>query len=294
MSSVHTVTGADGTSLHVEVDGSGPPLLMLHEVAGDLRSWDLQVAALARDWTCIRYNARGFPPSGVPTAASAYSQERAVEDLLAVVEQLQLSRPHLLGFSMGGFCALHALMLDETRFSSAVIVGVGYGSAPGQREIFQREASNAAANFRTDPFTAASLYALGPTRQQLRDKAPDRWKQFEVALAGHSAVGLSLTFSEVLAKRPSLFALREQLARIEAPVLFVVGDEDDGCLETSLMLKRSIRSSGLTVLPRTGHTPNLEDPERFNALVTEFLVAVQTGVWMPRSPQTLGRGLVGM
>ena len=78
------------------------------------------------------------------------------------------------------------------------------------------------------------------------------------ALARHSAPGSALTMRGVLAARPSLYALRDELARIPAPLLLLAGDEDDSCLDVALMLKRTIPSAGLAVLPRTGHRAHRE------------------------------------
>ncbi len=78
-----------------------------------------------------------------------------------------------------------------------------------------------------------------------------------------------------------------------APMLILAGDEDDGCLETALMLKRTIPSAGLAILPRTGHTANLEEPDVFNAAVDRFLTAVQRGAWRPRDPRSLSASTTG-
>ncbi|NED95224.1 alpha/beta fold hydrolase [Phytoactinopolyspora alkaliphila] len=267
---------------------------MLHEVAGGIRSWDPQVEQLRDRFTCIRYNARGFPPSSVPESPAAYSQSIAVDDALDVLDALGIGSAHFLGFSMGGFCTLHTCLRTPERVQSAVVVGAGYGSNPEHGQTFLAEMESAGRRFREDPHSAAISYANGPARLQLRAKAPQRWERFRDALAGHSPIGQAYTFTEVLGKRPSLFSLRDELARLEMPVLLVVGDEDDGCLETNLMLKRTIPASGLAVLPRTGHTPNLEDPGEFNRQLLDFLQRAQRGEWTARDPQSLDRGLVGM
>ncbi|KRB37308.1 hypothetical protein ASD93_11335 [Microbacterium sp. Root180] len=285
-----------GTSLHVEVDGppDAPPILFLHEVAGTVRSWDAQVSELAGTYRCIRYNARGYPPSDVPTDPEMYSQSIAVEDASAVLDAVGVDSAHVVGFSMGGFAAAHLLLTAPERARSAVIVGAGYGSNPDERPRFQAEARAAAEAFRSDRVAAARAYADGPTRMQLKSKAPQRWQAFRESLEGHDPTGMSLTFAQVQGRRPSLLSLTEPLGEVRAPVLFVVGDEDDGCLETNLALKRAMPSSALVVLPRTGHTPNLEDPARFTALVAEFVDDVEAGRWRSRAADTTGRGLVGM
>jgi hypothetical protein len=73
--------------------------------------------------------------------------------------------------------------------------------------------------------------------------------------------------------------------------LIVTGDEDDPCLEPDLMLKRTMPSAALAVLPRTGHTCNLEEPALFNQLVREFLATVDAGRWTLRDPRSVSESL---
>jgi pimeloyl-ACP methyl ester carboxylesterase len=89
----------------------------------------------------------------------------------------------------------------------------------------------------------------------------------------------------VQARRPSLYDLEDQLRRLAVPTLIVAGDEDDNSLQPSLFLKRTIPASGLLVLPKTGHTLNLEEPAAFNQAVAEFLAQVIAGRWPPRDPR---------
>jgi pimeloyl-ACP methyl ester carboxylesterase len=78
------------------------------------------------------------------------------------------------------------------------------------------------------------------------------------------------------------------------PTLLVIGDEDEGCLDPNLMLKRTIASAALAVLPRTGHACNLEEPALFNRLVLDFLATVEAGRWERRDPRSLGASLTGI
>ena len=98
----------------------------------------------------------------------------------------------------------------------------------------------------------------------------------------------------VQAARPSLYALTDELAKVRIPVLVLVGDEDEGCLEPALMLKRTIPTAGLAVLPRTGHTANLEEPDVFNRAVDAFLAAVGRGAWHPRDPRSRSVSTMGI
>jgi len=84
-SNMPQITTDDGVKLHYEEAGSGTPVVFVHEFAGDLRSWDPQLSHFSRRYRCIAYNARGYPPSDVPESFERYSQDRARDDVLAVM-----------------------------------------------------------------------------------------------------------------------------------------------------------------------------------------------------------------
>jgi pimeloyl-ACP methyl ester carboxylesterase len=289
------ITADDGVRLYAETTGTGAPVLFIHEFAGDHRSWEPQVRFFSGGYRCITYAARGYPPSDVPDDGAAYSQERAVADAIAVLDGLGVDRAHVVGLSMGGFTALHLALRHPARIASTVVAGAGYGAQPERQEAFRAECEAIAIAFETEGAQrVATRYAVGPARVQFQNKNPRGWAEFAAALGEHSALGAALTMRGVQAARPSLYRLRDDLAGIHVPVLLVAGDEDEGCLETALMLKRTIGSSGLAILPRTGHTANLEEPEVFNRVVDRFLAAVERGAWRPRDPRSVSASTTGM
>ena len=284
-------TADDGVRLYVEETGSGTPVLFVHEFAGDHRSWEPQVRAFSRRYRCITYNARGYPPSDVPDDGAAYSQQRAVADAVAVLDHAGVERAHVVGLSMGGFCTLHLGLRHPGRAISLVVAGCGYGAGPEHRKRFRAESDANAAAFERDAARAAEAYALGPTRVQYQDSDPRGWAEFASMLAQHSPRGAALTLRGVQMRRPSLYDMREELARLTVPTLIVTGDEDEPCLDADVMLKRTIPSSALVVLPRTGHACNLEDPALFNLLVQDFITTVDAGRWTMRDPRSVGDGI---
>ena len=287
-------TAQDGIRLHYEEAGSGMPILFIHEFAGDHRSWEPQLRAFARSYRCIVFAARGYPPSDVPANPAAYSQERAVDDAVAVLDCLEIGSAHVIGLSMGAFCALHLGLRHPARTRSLVVAGCGYGAHPDAREAFRAEAEAIASALEAEGAEAfAAQYAVGPARVQFQNKDPRGWEEFAERLGEHSVEGSARTMRGVQRERPSLYEMRDSLARLEVPTLLIVGDEDEGCLEANLMLKRTIPSSGLAVLPRTGHTSNLEEPERFNGLVGDFLRTVDAGLWTTRDPRSVSSSLTG-
>jgi pimeloyl-ACP methyl ester carboxylesterase len=129
---------------------------------------------------------------------------------------------------------------------------------------------------------------------QFQNKDPRGWAEFAEQLAEHSEVGSKLTMLGVQRARPSLYDLTDELKAMTVPTLIVTGDEDEGCLEPDLMLKRTIPSAGLAVLPKTGHTANLEEPELFNRLISDFFAQAEHGRWGLRDPRSLATSTTGM
>ena len=277
----------DGTRLYYEEAGSGHPLLFIHEFAGDHASWEPQLCHFARRYRCIAYNARGYPPSDVPEDAGAYSQAHAVQDAIAVLDHLGVERAHVVGLSMGGFATLHLGLDHPARTSALVVAGCGYGAPKGARAGFRRETEAMAERLeREGAAPVGADYALGPTRVQFETKDPRGWAVFRDRLVGHSARGTANTLRGVQSNRPSLYDLEERLAALTVPTLLITGDEDEPCLDANLYLKRTISTAGLLVIPKSGHTINLEEPDAFNQACASFFAQVENGRWPARDPRS--------
>lgn len=292
------ITTDDGVRLHLTDSGpakNATPILFVHEFAGDHRSWSAQVDGLSGDYRCITYDARGYPPSDIPSDPAAYTWERAVADAVSILDTLEIDTAHIVGLSMGGFCASMFGALHPDRAASLVIASAGSGAYPPTRDAWRDETRQSAEYLQANGMAAfADRMAVGQSRVQLQNKNPDEWQRFRNQLAEHSAEGSARTLLGVQLARPSLFDLTDELSRVTAPTLIVNGDEDEAVLETGLLLKRTIHSSGLAVLPKTGHVPNLEDPDDFNALIRDFLQDVEDGNWSNRDPRSISASQFGM
>ena len=97
----------NGINIHYETHGQGFPIVFVHEYAGSWESWNAQVDFFSRNYTAVAYNARGYPPSDVPTDPDAYSQQHAVDDLYGLLQHLDIKEAYVCGLSMGGNVALH-------------------------------------------------------------------------------------------------------------------------------------------------------------------------------------------
>jgi pimeloyl-ACP methyl ester carboxylesterase len=94
--------------------------------------------------------------------------------------------------------------------------------------------------------------------------------------------------------RPSLYDLTERMAALTVATLIVTGDEDWPCLAPGILMKRTIPSAALAVMPNCGHAINLEDPDTFNRIVGDFLAQVDSGRWPTRDPRAAPTSALGM
>lgn len=286
------ITTDDNVNLYYEESGSGEALIFVHEFAGDHRAWELQMRYFSRRFRCISYAARGYPPSDVPEQ-DAYSQDRARLDILSILDQLNIKQAHVCGLSMGGFATLHFGLHHADRALSLVVAGCGYGAEPDQRDSFQAEAEATAKLIESiDGEGFAEKYGKGPTRVQFINKDPRGWEEFRQQLSEHSMTGAARTMRGVQKSRPSLFELEAELKKLQVPTLIMTGDEDEPCLIPNIFLKRTITSSALVVLPNSGHTINLEEPDLFNRAVDDFLTQVQSGRWPNRDPRSVSSSIL--
>ncbi len=274
---------AHGARLYYEDTGAGRAVVFVHEFAGDCRSWEPQIRYFSRRYRCVAFNARGYPPSEVPDDGALYSQDIAADDIAAVMKAAGVARAHVVGLSMGGFAALHFGLRYPALADSIVVASCGYGARPEQSAQYAAESETLAEAYeRRGAAALAEDYASGAYRLQFKDKDPRGWLEFKEQLAQHSETGAARTMRGVQKRRPSLWHLQDGLKAMSVPALIIAGDEDDWCLEPGIFLKRTIPGAALWVVPKTGHTVNLEEPALFNQALADFFAAVESGRWTAR------------
>jgi len=281
------IASADGTRLYCEEAGSGTAVIFVHEFAGDYRRWEPQMRHFARSHRCVTFSARGYPPSDIPSDPARYGQDIARADVIAIMDALGIEQAHVVGHSMGAYTALHVGIRHPQRCISVTAAGCGWGSAadPAARQAMRQQALETAKMFAEQGIAvAAAAYADGPTRQAHKYKDPRGYAEFVRMLAEHSAQGHALTMSMLQAKRPTLWDLEAELKRFSVPLLVIVGDEDETCLDGSLFLKRTAPTAALLVVPRSGHTITSEEPALVNAALAELFAAAERGRWLAHRP----------
>jgi pimeloyl-ACP methyl ester carboxylesterase len=281
------ITARDGTRLYYEEAGSGSPVIFVHEYAGDYRTWEMQMRFFSRAHRCITYSQRGYPPSDVPSVSAKYSQDIARDDVVAIMDALEVDKAHVVGHSMGAYTALHVGIHVPARCISVVAAGCGWGSTPDakKREGMKALAAETGKMFAEEGIaSAAAKYADAPMRQAQKNKDPRGYAEFARMLSEHSAEGHAHTMFNLQLKRPTLWEMEAALKKFAVPLLIIVGDEDEPCIDGSVFLKRTVPTAGLLMIPRTGHNVPTEEPAAFNAALADLFAAAEAGRWLAHKP----------
>jgi pimeloyl-ACP methyl ester carboxylesterase len=266
---------SDGTSLYYESQGSGPAIIFVHELAGTCHSFDLQVAALKGSYRCITFNARGYPPSDVPASVESYSQDIAAEDIGAVLDAAGEKTAHVMGVSMGSAAALQFTIAHPDRVRSAILCSIGSGSDAKPDEYVANMEGMAARIDKNGMDQIRQNFTSSPARVKLKEKSPAEYQKFLEDLERFSVQGLTSTIRGVQKRRAPLYAHKDQVAALRVPALVVLGGIDQGCEKPSHFLAETLPGTRLEILPNTGHGVNLEEPDRVNQMVAEFVGAVE-------------------
>ncbi len=254
-----------GAKLRYERSGKGSAVVLLHPGAGDLTAWDHVAPELAADHEVIRYDARGFGASDLPSGPFAHH-----EDLRALLDELGIDQVSLVGLSLGGRTALDFALAFPDRARSLVLANSGIsGYPPG--DFGRYEVAFEAAKERGDLDEVAEVltqvWGDGPRRAP-----PDMDPAVRARIRGwfrhHHERTRSVRWEQRLLDPPAA----QRLAEIQVPVLVVLSELDHGIIrEQAECLQRGIAGSELVVVANAAHFVNLERPREFSALVTAFL-----------------------
>jgi pimeloyl-ACP methyl ester carboxylesterase len=184
---------------------------------------------------------------------------------------------------MGAYTALHVGIRAPARCISVVAAGCGWGSSPDakKREEMKALAAETGKMFAVEGIAAAfAKYADAPMRQAQKNKDPRGYAEFARMLSEHSAEGHAHTMFNLQLKRPTLWEMEADLKKFSVPLLVIVGDEDEPCIDGSVYLKRTTPTAGLLMIPRTGHNVPTEEPAAFNAALADLFAAAEAGRWL--------------
>jgi pimeloyl-ACP methyl ester carboxylesterase len=246
------------TKLHLLRGGRGEPLLILHGAGGN-RGWLQYIQALAQRFQVIVPDHPGFGTSDRPEWIAS------IPDLacfyLWALEDLGLPRVRVIGFSMGGWLAAEMAVMCPQLFECMALVGAaGVKPTAGEiADIFLMSPQEMAAQMFYDPKQA-------PEYEQLYGR--ELTAEEQDILARNREMAARITWKPYMhdPRLPSL------LRRLRLPTLIVWGRQDAlvpvNCGE---IYHHNIRGSRLVIMEQCGHAPQVEKPQEFLNIVSEFL-----------------------
>lgn len=257
---------------YVEI-GEGEPIVFLHGIASCWQSWLENLPHFGKRYRAIAFDLPGFGGSPMPSwdvDIPAYG--RLVHDFC---EKLGVERsPMLVGNSLGGFVAAEAVTATPGRFERLVLAsaaGIINTWSPEERAVLTAFAWK---HF-SPAFVARHDQIVG--RPRLRSITFGPFVRYPSKLRGELLLELLVGGAEGPAFGDALHAairhdIRERLPQIDIPVLVAWGFNDRVIpVRAALSYHRRIPGSRLEIFERTGHLLQLERPERFNALLDDFL-----------------------
>jgi len=241
---------AHGLKTAYEVDGAGPPLVMLHGATTSGRDQFARLApVVAPAFRVYLPDARGHAGTAWDSG-DGFTSADLVADLAGFVDALGISTFHLLGYSMGGMTALHFASAFPERIRSLVAISIGTEREP--RLSVGRSLMDPERIERDDPGWARSL---ADRHDPLH--GTDAWRRLLRAIV------------DDIADQPLLTAA--ELRAIDAPTLVVAGDRDPFVpVAQALALSRQVRSGRLLILPGVGHDAVDETSALLETALTEF------------------------
>ena len=242
----------DGVSIHYEIHGTGPAILLSHGYSATCRMWDGQIAAFKDRHKVIVWDMRGHGESDYPTAAGAYSETLTVADMAAILDAAGETSAIVGGLSLGGYMTLAFHLRHPGRCRALMLFDTG----PGFKKDEARETWNKRARDRGDNLDARGLAALG---------ASD-----EVRMSQHrSASGLAGAARGMLTQEND-GAIRS-LETIAVPTLVLAGANDTNFLAATDYMAAKIPGARKVIIPDAGHASNLHQPVAFNRAMEDFL-----------------------
>jgi len=251
----------DGVRLAYEETGSGLPVFLLHGFPFSRRMWRWQ-APLARAVRLITPDLRGFGESeGAPS-----SVDELAEDVHALVESLAPDRCVLGGFSMGGYVLFRYLARHPDRLTAVLLLDTrAEADTPEGR---QRRYDAIARIEREGPAGYLDDFVKLTVSPKTLETRADLVQTVRMLMEGGRPASLTGAL-RAMAERPDSTPL---LSSIRLPTLIVVGADDKATpVESARRMHEAISGSEMVTIPDAGHVANLEQPERFNTAVLQFL-----------------------
>ena len=266
----------NGVQLNVEIEGQGPPLVLLHGFTGSAANWRAHAAVWSGKFRTVAVDLLGHGASDSPADPACYRVEQCVNDLAAIFDRLDLARVHLLGYSMGGRVALHLAAAHPDRLATLVLESTSPGLAGPDERRARVSSDEALANMieRQGLEVFVEHWSRQPLFASQADLPVGVRADLRAQRLRNNPHGLANSLRGIGAG--VMPALWDCLPGVGVPTLVIAGALDDRYVRIAAAMAAGLPSAEVAVVPGAGHTVHLEQPEAFDRLVLQFLLAHQS------------------
>jgi pimeloyl-ACP methyl ester carboxylesterase len=211
----------EGVKIYYEIEGEGPPVIMIHGFASSLEgNWKQAnwVKVLKDDYRLILLDCRGHGKSDKPHDESFYGQKMS-EDVIKLMEHLSIEKANFLGYSMGAYLTFRLLLREPSLFISAILGGFVINIMQDEKE---RSSYRESIIRRVEAFRAESI-------DEVKDPRVRAFRRF-AELRGNDLKALAAVNAGGLKERSEMvespIQLKEALKKINTPVMTVVASNE--------------------------------------------------------------------
>lgn len=264
----------NGLSIHYrDTGGDGFPLVLAHGFTGNGRNWALTAPALRERFRIVSPDHRGHGMSDKPTQTEDYDLDLMADDLWKLLGSIGIEECYLVGHSMGGMVAQLVTLAHPALVKALVLVDTAAEiprSLAGKERYQERQRLVKMAE--DEGMEAVFEEQLKVADPQIRSNPAfvKTWREQFLMTSVHAYIGGA---HGMATRRPVL----ERLGEVKVPTLIVCGEKDEPFLEPSRMMHEKIAGSELVMIANCGHSPQIEKPGEFNAILSGFLDRVHAG-----------------
>lgn len=278
---------ANGLNFHYQQAGSGPDVILIHGVTGDLSIWFLceAMGVLARSFRVTAFDLRGHGYSDVPQ--DGYTSADQASDVLAIMDGLDIEHATLLGHSFGAVIATHAAVLYPGRIDGLVLSDPSFPalrhlenlSRWGHWQNFREEAAQAGVTLSDEHW-----YDLGRFFDQVLHLDGERLLRFRqaVGLPGFNRL-LRLAHTTCGDDAKAIAGLTEPLIQSVTQPVFAIFGEHSPFLATASYLGQHLVHCVNGLVPGAKHRAPEENGPLFVELVNEYLTTQESTAQLART-----------